>query len=809
MIDYIEFVEIDKYLGLGVPVADGGNLPALSSFPSYPGEYDILGREKIPYYSPDQSYNQYTKIFDFEYFSKTNIHDSGFFAQAPCSCSFILNSDSFLINSIIDPIGDKNSKYSRYVVRIFEDSVNIFDGLIVLDQLEYDAEKETVKITAFDFLVLLEDIKEIELNGKEWKFGNFLTQVINTNEFCLKFILSFAFHNYFNESADGSLPDEDNFYEIDVADIINSKFNFEYENSGHAVTCILGEETVYSLFSDPINGFIDIINWELLGFANLAEVRGYLLFVKWAYNTDLEKYSIRVEGYDYANNVISKYYSISQLDDFENYMKALGFKEPSTDNYKYQKFTLLGEEYRTPGTDNDFDFYGYLDEENKKITALRFDTKYYVLNKVYYWDIGALPVPAWVYAEFYDYKYLYVPTFNFIPLETAYATGLRLQSDSASITRFLAYDASVNRIDTLEFPLNDGKFFKCDIEPADGFAYFALKRVYEPAGANYVVYDLRSFIYMYAYSYYSQKSGIKLVYDKYFAWRHRTLLKVSGGIVISSIVSYEIAEDLDQNNPNFFTNPVVTEGYVDANGNNWGFLLQSETYEDLDTAQYYYGICKIENNIDPEATFVGDITIKTVNEAYLSGYTFSNYMSWQIDASLNITTLLKGILNFNNSSIRCLINNVYFEGRSNADITTGATLSEDDLIDLKYDRILEEIPDIQYLDNINQSDRDRLTSLIQNFYKNLFGIIKIKVTFDISEIFNTYNLDINDIVSIGDYLFKINKITKVADNIYNIEAWNIPFTVYSILKAGDSDIYTYGIRKDGELDVYDYLMKGI
>ena len=109
----------------------------------------------------------YTSIYDFEYPTQKFNEDYNWFATSPSEVSFSLIFDSWIEDNIFDELhptlknpdgtplsNDSGKKFNRHVVRIYDDNVLFFEGIITVEDLDWDVNTNMIKIIVRDYLVL-------------------------------------------------------------------------------------------------------------------------------------------------------------------------------------------------------------------------------------------------------------------------------------------------------------------------------------------------------------------------------------------------------------------------------------------------------------------------------------------------------------------------------------------------------------------------------------------------------------------------------------------------------------------------------
>lgn len=147
----------------------------------------------------------YTSVYDFEYPKITISDEVSYFAQAPSSTSFKLIYNSWIYDNVYSERNNENPEFSQYVIKLYDDNVLMFFGVIDLSQLVYNKDEEVFSFICMDFLVLITKVKDNVLNFKEIKVllstrptENDLYALCSNNINCIKFILQESMLNYFD-----------------------------------------------------------------------------------------------------------------------------------------------------------------------------------------------------------------------------------------------------------------------------------------------------------------------------------------------------------------------------------------------------------------------------------------------------------------------------------------------------------------------------------------------------------------------------------------------------------------------------------
>ena len=436
------------------------------------------------------------------------------------------------------------------------------------------------------------------------------------------------------------------------------------------------------------------------------------------------------------------------------------------------------------------DWYSFFDRNKKTITNIKADTEYKVKT---FADGGGNST-----------KRIFIDNINWSPIDTAYLPSGRIIEPISVFSERIAYDGYVRQElpvdnDTLQWGVTGDIIYKRET------------RVFKTVDRPFVVYDLRFFVLFNG----ATVSGVSGLKTGWHLWRWRLIVRASGGIVIfinqdkkfesganNTITDYALYNDFYHDE--FGSVDVVTDYTVPGIGSineGLGSYTINDPYQryyaritDLDWKQEAYNEDKREFNM-----WLG-----------FEGYIFSNYISWRHDAEMTYLTLIQGILHLNNSSMRCDLNDIYFEGRGLLPDSTPFVVSSTDLNKGRRTRILEEQPNTIYLDSIDKFNAERLRDVISNYYKEQFNWIKKRITFEHTDVFTAFTPDVNDLISYEDSVYRLVKVKKITDGVYDVEGWNLPYKAYGLKKFGDNTIRVYGLKIEGETVVSRiYGLKGL
>lgn len=111
----------------------------------------------------------YTDLYDCDMSALKTLGNTDYFGNEPRSFDFELDYDSWLESNIIAETNDIAKSFSKYIVRIYDNDVYVFSGVLELSYFKIDYSKNKVKLKAYDWLVLINKIKS---NYFQYRFDN-------------------------------------------------------------------------------------------------------------------------------------------------------------------------------------------------------------------------------------------------------------------------------------------------------------------------------------------------------------------------------------------------------------------------------------------------------------------------------------------------------------------------------------------------------------------------------------------------------------------------------------------------------------
>jgi len=641
----------------------------------------------------------YTNVYNFEYPEQSTANDLGYFVQEPSSVKFKLLYDTWIYTNVYDEKNDNGADYSNYIIKVYDNEILIFLGIIELSSMSLDFNEMIFKFNVIDLLVLINRVSEnicdftstqtlIETYPKEAELKEYI--INNSNAF--KFIIQEAITNFFGIEQ----------YLLNIIPLTDYGYpKAKYEYIGYNLL----NQTVCALaWFNPSNGArlpYYCLNANTLEFVENGQGEftedpqfdlNYRFFYYWSFKSDRQKFAFEP--------------------DYSYYYK---FIPSTTDN------SNSGKIYKIP------------------LNSTLIDIIQNVIS---------------IDAPYIDNFYL-KDTTNYSQYSTVGNVG-------------------VNQYDGLTIAFTGSGF-------EDTFRFYSKSSCYSDNSVDYIASDLRIFVL----SNCGSVSGGNTDYEnKALLWVYRVTMKSSGTTIISQNAytqKYDLGShvDLDDYMSIITAHPSYTNQYNDGKLT-FDFKTASANYTDTVRNQTVNTFA-YAGKVSGYSKFYYDTTIR------FTGNTYNNYISYK-DEEISLGYILKMILNFNNAA--CLMD--YESGdaaislitRSITNRNDDVTLLESDIIDLEISRIKPELPDIEDFSKIETNESERLYKVITDYYNNYFSIIKDKAVFELSNIFNSYDIKINTIVGIKDRLYKISYISRENDKILSLEATQYPLSVLQLSDDG-------------------------
>jgi len=714
----------------------------------------------------------YTQIFDFEYPEKAFNDSVSWFSCSPSSLKFSLNYDTWLRDYIYSNVYDAEKNYlNQFVVLAYEDAetVPFFTGCILVSNITVNDDENIISIQGDNFLMLFNRISDMVLNFK------YETQTLAGQNYVAEQPFIADNLGYINKFLNFAVLIAETEFWGWGSYVIRDDF---LSSSGTLITYpgseplwnlrFLSSTTSGNVYSHYINIYKNGSRYN--GWQTIRHINGTLVIdtfqsyetlatLESLFRTNMQTYGATSYKQTYLLDGDNLYYL--EIVDTEdpvshiangNYQTSSVYTKPFLADYKIKR------ELSFIGNDK-IKYSGILENYNNTNKTLGIGYK-----KFAYVENIRSGRPGVSANGNYFYEYTYIGG------NLTYEFDEHLQP---------VYWGDGNRTATIKHKL---KTTTINGENAT-IIYFGLRVEFDGAVHYWTTYEqIRTFIG------YSEIISLNTEKTTYYNdgdhspdwWNDVAVIDSDTGAVTACVYVIEDLEDFP---------PVVDS--LTIGELNISLIVNDNIYSSV-----------ITNNGVPSSSFVtgDDYFSHTVN---YSGTASNTYFNYQNDPT--IEAIMSNIMVINNCYYRCdIVPNlttyddvIYVRDRTDAAGVTTFAISADDMIGLNSSRILEEDPVANMnFDIISLDDSKNLILPIQQFYNEFYKLIYSSKSFELSCIFTDYlalGLDVDSIFSYDSLFYVINRIQKLYDNIYKIEAYNIQSTKFNRILSTNGTLSYQGI----------------
>lgn len=115
----------------------------------------------------------YTDLYDCDMSATKTLGLTDYFGNEPKSFDFTLDYDSWLENNLIVETNDISKYFSKYIVRVYDGVDYVFSGVLELSYFNINIAKNKVKLKAYDWIVLINKIKDLNFSDATSGSGYF------------------------------------------------------------------------------------------------------------------------------------------------------------------------------------------------------------------------------------------------------------------------------------------------------------------------------------------------------------------------------------------------------------------------------------------------------------------------------------------------------------------------------------------------------------------------------------------------------------------------------------------------------------
>jgi len=684
----------------------------------------------------------YTNVYDFEYPEQKFNEDFQWFATSPSEIRFSLIFDAWIEDNVFDethptlknidgtPLSnDSGNKFNRHVVRVYEDDVLFFEGIVTVEDLDYSVNDQMIKIIVRDYLVLFTDIEKIEYDltissttavSRTLPNEPFLQEYAHDIYNLLRIIKATAEQQYFN-------PDY-------------VKFNIEKDN---AIVNKRGGTILFRntwLWNDKVFSLSQFKNSHDDGWFQ-AEIRTFNA------HTGIEQFggifNLPYSDYDGASAV-------------EEAINNILFQSGMTDqtwqaNYSYTAdasvipfVTRLYRLEKVEQPTGDYDEYRVY----RNTINLNSDNYPVLINEVLDFNVKqqapyedplvgtSTVVGITTRIDFKDYSF---ESFHLQEM----GNGLDLVASYNSIY----YEEDGEDLVVYYFKITN---FITEINPVSTCALYQEKHIFNGFA------EISSTTYVNAYSY----TGIRQLEE----W-------LTGGytdITYNKFLASQIITRMDENS---FGLPInIISGTV-----NFSSLT-------------YAGNIKVGvNEYNIKANLTGNLFVQ--NGVYLKfsilyvGYAASRFLNYS--ETVNTPDVLKIITVLNNCSYYCKLNTFYVSDKDYVLDASSETILSSDIIELNKSRVWSAVIDEIIYDKLFVFDIKVFKKYVEDYYNlKFFAKVKQLISFKLSTIFNSTVINLGSRLSFLGKDYIVSSWKNIYENIFEITAFNDTLTVLQFSNDG-------------------------
>jgi len=714
----------------------------------------------------------YTNVYDFEYPEQKFNEDFQWFATSPRDVSFSLIFDSWIEDNIFDethptlknidgtPLSnDSGNKFNRHVVRVYEDDVLFFEGIITVEDLDYSVNDQMIKIIVRDYLVLFTDIEKIE-----YDLTNSSTTAVSRTLLNEPFLLKYA-HDIYNLLRIIKTTAEQQYFNPDYV-----KFNIEKDDAivnKHGGT-ILFRNTW--LWNDKVFSLSQFKNNYDNGWFQ-AEIRTFNA------HTGIEQFG------GIFNLPYSDYYGASAVEEaINNILFQSGMTGQTWQaNYSYAQdtsvFPFPTRLYRLEKVEQPTGGY---DEYRVYRNVINLDTNPNDDNE----PNG--------HAESTSYPVLINPVLDFnVKQQAPYEDFVSGLVDGIQVD----YEKYADNIFASTHTVSGAKttiaIFRAKYEAVgtDLYVYyFRLSNTWRITdGVNLgTAFTLRQEVHVFRN--FVEVIPLQVVYN------YSTNIPIELRDIYTWITEYHAYIGL--NREKFDAADVYIEDTFNRDGS-WSntdssFPGQSSAKNTVSTNSNTYTLTVGKYELD-----YGAYSAKAAISISFKGYSATPYLNYA--EPVTTTDILKIITILNNCSYYCKLNTFYVSDKDYVLDASSESISSENMIDVNKSRVWSAVIDESIYDKLLVFDIKVFKKFVEDYYNLIFfAKVKQKISFTLSTIFESTVINLGSRLSYLGKDYIVSSWKKIYENIFEISAFNDTLTVLQLSDDGvtfsDAELSDDGIN---------------
>ncbi len=675
----------------------------------------------------------YTSVYDFEYPTQKFNEDYNWFATSPSSVSFSLILDSWIEENIFDESNDSGRKFNRHIVRIYDDEVLFFEGIITVEDLDWNVETGMIKMVVNDYLILLTDIQDIE-----YDITTTTTFAVGKSLLNEPFLQEYA-HDIYNLLTILKTTAEQQFFNPEYV-----KFNIEKDE---AILRRAGENKVINFRGTWI--------WQDLVFSLSLFQNGNPAINAW-YDAEIRTFDAHTGVEQLGGTFNLVWGSYNGVTAVETAINDILFQSPMVGqtwkaNYSYaQSVTatpLVTRLYRLEKVEQpigDYDEYRVY----RNAINLNSDTYPVLIDEVLdftvkqqapYEDplVGTSTVEGvTVRVDFKNYSY---ESFHLIEMASTFNVVASYNS--------VYYEADGDNLVVYYFKITNAI---TEINPVSFCALYQEKHIFNGFA------EIESTTYVNAYSY----TGIRQLEE----W-------LTGGYTNITYDKFQSSQIITRMDENSYGTPINTPSGTVS--------FYTPTY----TGNIKIGV----NEYNIKANLTGNLFLQS--DVYLKfsvlyvGYAASRFLNYA--TPVTTVDVLKIITILNNCSYYCKLNTFYVSDKDYVLDASSETVVSADIIELNKTRVWSADVDDDIYDKLFVFDTKVFKKYVEDYYNlKFFSRVKQLISFKLSTIFNSTVINLGSRLSFLGKDYIVSSWKKIYENIFEITAFNDTLTVLQFSNDG-------------------------
>jgi len=184
---------------------------------------------------------------------------------------------------------------------------------------------------------------------------------------------------------------------------------------------------------------------------------------------------------------------------------------------------------------------------------------------------------------------------------------------------------------------------------------------------------------------------------------------------------------------------------------------------------------------------LGDLTLSFTGQDFVTALDFVDSSVTKFSDALDVITIL------HNLQIQVKIDSdvpKFYITNKDTIATDKGVLNPNDVCNLEYDRVEIEKPKLEVFEILSSNFATAVKDGISTYYKQYTEFTNRKITFSLSEVLNTYSLNLDDKFTFDSVDWKVSKIKQTAQKSFDIEAWIISQGIEVLYPTGGEEFKT-------------------